>query len=137
MNKPNRQRTDAAIAEKAILGIFLMDSKLTDSSLLDSISGRLKPDDFFDSQFGELLGVMVDRRALNLPVEPTALLPDAKRIFGSAGTLGELINEVPSTTHAHYYADQVIKHSKLRRLEVIASDTVSYTHLTLPTIYSV
>jgi len=130
MNKPNRperDRTEAIIAEKAIIGIFLMDSKLTDSSLLDSISGRLKPGDFIDSQFGELYGVMVDRRALDLPIEPPALLPEAKRIFGTVGTLAELINEVPNTAHADYYADQVIKHSKLRQLEVIASDIAQQT----------
>ena len=107
----------AEVDERAVLSIALMDPEQIEQM-------DLRPDDFFDSQLGELWGIILNRRALELPTEPTALIGDAKRIFGpkAAAVLGELVVEVPGTHHAKYYAGQVRKQSKLRELEVIASE---------------
>ena len=108
------------ISERAALAICLM-SPIS----IDQMSAIISGDDFFDSQFGELFGLMVNRRSLELPTEPVALLPDAKHIFGpevARGVIGDLIGNVPGIHHAKYYADQVKKYSKLRELELIASE---------------
>lgn len=112
-------KTDIIPSERALIG-----SVLLDSTILDTLSGRICVSDFYDSQLGMLFSVLVDRNDAGEPVDPVTLLPAAKGIFGetAAATLAELFYEVPNVCNAEYYASQVIEAAKRRKLEVIADN---------------
>lgn len=119
-------------AEKAYLGSILIDPEaLTDTR------HKLGPDDFFYLRHTHIYAAMLRLADQEMPVDPELLadeLQTARQLesCGNRSYLIELTNCVPTSVHAEYYADIVLRASIRRRLlkaaddiKAMASDTAS------------
>lgn len=121
------------VAERIVLGAML-----TDPNLVDALSAKVDPDDFYQPRHGELFTTIVTARETGIPTEPTAvagLLADQGSLnrLGGAPYLHTLIESVPVAAQAGWYADRVVDCATRRRREAAgvqltqAATTPGYT----------
>ena len=96
-------------AEIAILG-----SLLIDPGTIENIRPFLKPDHFYDTRHQWIYQAILDMSANGTPAD-LVTLPDTLEArqqldeIGGVGFIMDLINGVPTSTHAEYYAEIVVK----------------------------
>lgn len=96
-------------AEIAILG-----SLLIDPGTVENIRPFLKPDHFYDTRHQWIYQAILDMSANGTPAD-LVTLPDTLEArqqldeIGGVGFIMDLINGVPTSTHAEYYAEIVVK----------------------------
>ena len=135
-------------AEQAVLG-----SLLIDKDAIVKVADILHPDDFYQDKHTTIYQAMLEVYEARDPIDLVTLTNRLEKnkqldLVGGASYLSELLNTVPTASHVLSYAKTVREKATLRRLIKAASqimelgydergNPVSYTHLTLPTIYSV
>ena len=104
-----------ADAESAVVGsIVLENDRIADV-------GRLRPADFYGSHHRLLFAAINDMIAAGTPVDAVTLGEEMERRgqleeIGGAGYIVEILDSVPHSFNADYYAKIVIEKARLRRL---------------------
>jgi replicative DNA helicase len=101
-------------AEQAVLGSLLIDPEL-----IDRVSERLKPEDFYRKAHQILFQAFISLREAQKPIDHvtiTELLREKKKIkeVGDVPYLNELIAAVPTTARVDYYA-KMVEEKAIRR----------------------
>lgn len=101
-------------AEQAVLGSLLLDPEL-----IDRVSERLKPEDFYRKAHRILFQAFISLREAQKPIDHvtiTELLHEKKKIkeVGDVPYLNELIAAVPTTARVDYYA-KIVAEKAIRR----------------------
>jgi len=92
-------------AEKAVLGSILLRPK----ALLE-VSGIITPDSFYSPKNGNLFKVFLELHKKDLPIDTISVSKENVE----ANYLSELIDSVPVSTNAKYYAEEIAKTKTLR-----------------------
>ena len=132
-------------AEEGVIGSLLLDG-----DALVRIARELKPEDFYRERnrycYEAVLSLSHQDGGVNqITVAHQLALREQLDAVGGMAYLSHLVSIVPSPVHIEYYAGIVALTGLQRRMIDAASNlaeigymgAVSYTHLTLPTIYSV
>ena len=106
-------------AEQAVLGGLMIDN-----AEWDTVADILLPEDFYRPEHRLIFQVMMERSEANSPIDVVTLVEALNSLnelenAGGLDYLSELAGNARGTANIHAYS------------------AVSYTHLTLPTIYSV
>ena len=111
-------------AERSVLGAILIDKEV-----FFEISGKLKSEDFYNAQHGEIYEAMLDLFRRNQPID-VVTVNDCLKKRGSLNAVGgmsylvELSTLVPTTANAVQYARIVSEKSDLRKLIRASGDIV-------------
>lgn len=92
-------------AEKAVLGSILLRPK----TLLE-VSGIITPDSFYSPKNGNLFRVFLELHKKDLPIDTISVSKENVE----ANYLSELMDSVPVSTNAKYYAEEIAKAKTLR-----------------------
>jgi len=92
-------------AEKAVLGSILLRPK----ALLE-VSGIITPDSFYSPKNGNLFKVFLELHKKDLPIDTISVSKENVE----SNYLSELIDSVPVSTNAKYYAEEIAKTKTLR-----------------------
>lgn len=112
-------------AEKSLLGSILLDS-----DALIKVGDTLDAEDFYDQKHQQIYSAIVSLYERQRPIDVLTVSNHLREHgqldgIGGAAYLTELVNGVPTSTHAHYYAEIVHKKGTLRRLIKASSDIIS------------
>ncbi len=111
-------------AERSVLGAILIDKEV-----FFEISGKLKPEDFYNAQHGEIYEGMLDLFRRNQAIDVVTVADCLKKrgslnAVGGMSYLAELSTLVPTTANAVQYAKIVSEKSDLRKLISASGDIV-------------
>ena len=103
-------------AEQSLLGSLLLDK-----NAMDRVADIITPEDFYREAHGKVFEAMLDLYMHHEPVDVLSLTNrlEEKQVLeqiGGVTYLTELVNTVPSASHAHMYARIVQKKKMLRSL---------------------
>ena len=103
-------------AEQAVIG-----SMLLDKDAVSTVMEKLKPDDFYQKKYATMYEAIIELFNENKPVDILILSEKLKQKQASPelydlNFLNSLINAVPTSVNAGYYADKVLSKSVARRL---------------------
>lgn len=112
-------------AEKSLLGSILLDA-----DALIKVGDKLAAEDFYDTKHQQIYTAVVSLYERQRPIDVLTVSNHLREHgeldgIGGAAYLTELVNGVPTSTHAHYYAEIVHKKGTLRRLIKASSDIIS------------
>ena len=104
-------------AERAVLGALLRQPELCD----DVVMVLRNPDDFYHDAHSRIYSHMMKMRADNSKIDLLLLANNLKtagelELIGGIAFLGELMNSVPVSVHAEYYAKIIREKATLRKL---------------------
>ncbi len=113
-------------AEKGVLSCMIQDPDVA----LGAAQERLKAEQFHQHKHRVLFELLIDLRDKGKPIDPVSLqqtLADRNLMaeIGGPGTVGELLNFVPTPAHIHYYMEIVLNKHVLRcMIDVCTNCTV-------------
>ena len=117
-----RSAADLLANEKGVVS-----SALINPDVLDRID--IDGSQFIDSELGKLWDLLKSWRADGRPFDMALLLPAMTRVgIGlNAGDLADLWKYEPHAANVGFYRDNVLEGSRLRKLEVLASEVAAMT----------
>ena len=112
-------------AEKSLLGSILLDS-----DTLVRIGDVLVAEDFYEERHQQIYETILDLYEKRRPIDVLTISNRLKELnfletVGGSAYLTELVNGVPTATHAPHYAEIIHKKGTLRRLIQASSDIIS------------
>lgn len=109
-------------AEMSLLGAILIDEEV-----MGVVSDVVAPEDFYDKRHSLIYGAMVRLFERHKPVDLLTLSDELEKkneldVIGGSTYLTELTNAVPTSAHAHAYAEIIAGKAMRRRLIKVSSD---------------